>query len=66
MPINRRLALVAVAFCSRRQTQRLGYSSDYDDRYEDREALTRYRQALGISIKYVETWKSRDAFQEFF
>jgi hypothetical protein len=41
-------------------------SSDYDDEYEDREALTRCRQALGLSIKYVETWKSRDAFREFF
>jgi len=30
-------------------------SSDYDEEYEDREALTRCRQALGLSIKYVET-----------
>jgi hypothetical protein len=28
--------------------------------------LTRCRQALGLSIKYVESWKPRDAFREFF
>ena len=41
-------------------------SSDWDEEYDDRDALARCRQALGLSINYVRTWKPRDAFREFF
>ena len=41
-------------------------SSDSGVEQDNRDALAQCRQALGLSINYMRTWKPRDAFREFY
>ena len=38
----------------------------FEEPYEDRDSLGRARQALGISVDYVDGWDRSDGFREFY